>query len=176
MLKTPHYLAIAAGLAVIVITWLTAQNAAGALVLPAYVTMACGILLPILTMLSPSTVASTNVKAALSTGDVQPVSLMARTIQGDAVAKAASKIAPLACLLLLVGCAQGIAAIGPGIVFAGCVWTTYQKEAPGVPIGQVIADEVAACGGDAASVVVVLDSREPTTSHTGVAHADMVKR
>jgi hypothetical protein len=95
----------------------------------------------------------------------------------DAVAKAASKIVPLACLLLvgIVGCAQAVAAIGPGVIFAGCVWTTYENEAPGVPIGQVIADEIAACGSDAANVVVVLDQHEPAASHAKVAHADKVK-
>src|ERR1017187_4036687 len=164
MLKTPHYLAIAAGLAVIVITWLTAQNAAGALVMPAYVTMACGILLPILTMLSPSTVASTNVKAALSTGDVQPVSLMARTIQGDAVAKAASKIAPLACLcLLLTGCAggqitpTGVQGITSGVELALCVLDNYATDtAAGMATPALVLDLVNKCGTDAASIASIL--------------------
>jgi hypothetical protein len=39
-----------------------------------------------------------------------------------------------------------------------------------------VADELLACGGDAASVVVVLDQHEPAANHAGVAHADQVKK
>jgi len=84
-------------------------------------------------------------------------------------------LAAVTLALVSVGCASAVNAIGPGIVFAGCVWTTYAKEAPGTPIGQVIADEIAACGGDAASVVVVLDQRETPAAHAHVAHEDQVK-
>ena len=73
-------------------------------------------------------------------------------------------------LLSLCGCPQGVSAITPGINFALCVWSTYSKEAPGTPVGQVVADEVAACGGDAVSVIVVLDGLEPKAKHTKAAH------
>ena len=85
----------------------------------------------------------------------------------SAVAQAAAKIAPLGVLCLMLCMCN---AIGPGIVFVGCVWNTYQGIPAGTPMPQVIATEIATCGGDGASVIVALDQREARAMHTKVAH------
>lgn len=77
--------------------------------------------------------------------------------------------------LLASGCTKAQAqqaqnAIGPGVVFAICVMTTYNHEAAGVPIAQLVSDELAACQGDAASVISVLDANESPALHAHVAH------
>ena len=77
-------------------------------------------------------------------------------------------------LAVLPGCPQAVSAITPGINFALCVWSTYAKEAPGTPIGQVVADEVASCGGDIISIITVLDGLEPKAQHAHVAHEGTV--
>jgi hypothetical protein len=61
-------------------------------------------------------------------------------------------------------------AIAPGVAFAICIITTYTKEAAGVPMTQVIADEITACGGDAATIVPLLDAHEAKGMHLHVAH------
>jgi hypothetical protein len=75
-------------------------------------------------------------------------------------------------VIACVGCQSAIAALAPGIAFTECVWQTYEAEPPGTPIGQVVTDEVAKCGGDAVNVVRVLDDREAPALHQTVAHAD----
>ena len=69
------------------------------------------------------------------------------------------------------GCPQAQAAIGPGIAFVECVVGKYLTEPAGTPMPTVVADEIAACGGDAASVVRALDAHEAPALHAGVAHA-----
>ena len=65
----------------------------------------------------------------------------------------------------------GLAAIGPGITFVECVVGKYLTEPAGTPMPTVVADEIVACGGDAASVVRALDAHEAPALHAGVAHA-----
>jgi hypothetical protein len=60
--------------------------------------------------------------------------------------------------------------LGPGLIFAGCVWSTYQKEPAGTSLVTVVGDEIAACGGDGATVITVLDQHEPPAMHARMAH------
>jgi len=73
-------------------------------------------------------------------------------------------------LLIFCGCPQAVAVIGPGVDFAVCVIGEYEREPAGTPIATVIADEIATCGGDALSIVRVLDAHEPASMHAAVAH------
>jgi hypothetical protein len=60
--------------------------------------------------------------------------------------------------------------LAPGIAFVACVAKVYSGEAAGTPIPQVISDELATCGGQAADVVGALDTLEPPAAHATVAH------
>ena len=94
-MRIPHWASVLIALAVVIIAWVVQQNTAGNLVLPVVVISVLTLVQPLLAALSPSAVTSTNVKAAMATGDV---------LQVSNVAKMAAKIAPLACLLLVSGC------------------------------------------------------------------------
>ena len=162
-LRLPHWASLLVALSVIVIAWLLQQNNAGNLVLPAVAISALSLIQPILAALSPSAVPSTNAKAALAAGDVMPLSLMAKREEANVVAKAASKIAPLASLLLLVGChetPQAAIAQTIDLTNAACALASDQ------PAGQPYVDVVCAIaqGGEQVVSVVIGDLSDGSTT------------
>lgn len=73
---------------------------------------------------------------------------------------------PIGAAILLVACN----AIAPGLQFLECVWASYQADPTGTPLPTVITTAIAACGGDAVSVVRALDDKEPHRLHATKAH------
>ncbi len=99
----------------------------------------------------------------------------AKSAASPAVKVAAVAASVLAFALFISGCtaAQGqtaLNAITPGLQFAQCVVNEYEKLPTGTPLLVVLEDEAEACGGDAQSVIQVLNVHEPAAMHATVAH------
>ena len=157
----PHWAQLAAGALTVLVAWAMQHQASGDLSLPAAAVSILAVASVMLGWLSPS--ATSPAPVAASRGFVSAGLAATLTVLGFCAA------------LFLSGCtaAQGqtaVSALGPGITFAGCAWETYENLPPGTPLVSVIAAEVQACGGDAVSVVTVLDQRESPAMHAHVAH------
>jgi hypothetical protein len=72
----------------------------------------------------------------------------------------------LVVVALLVACR----AVVPAVDLAECIWNSYKAEPAGTPMPKVVTDAIAACGGDAGTVISTLDSKESPAIHASVAH------
>ena len=104
-MKLPHWAAVLISLVAVVVAWLTAQSAAGNLVLPVAVLGVLPLVNAVIAALSPSAVTSTNVKAAALKSTL------------------CSTLAFVAFALVLTACA----ALLPAVPLAACIATDALK-------------------------------------------------
>ena len=109
--------------------------------------------------------------APAATGPAAPeTSTAAAKVAGGALSALLVVLGLGAIVETQTGCPQAVNAIVPGLVFAECVAAKYLQEPAGTPMPTVLLDEVQACGGDAVSVVRVLNISEAPALHATVAH------